>query len=166
MAKKKRRKPRLRAAAEAQRAAAKTPRPLRRRVPQSPTPVVMEHCQFPDLFAGEGCCRCGALDELCKCAAIDRVAHFEQSHRGRDSRAVRDTAGCPLSGSEAVVPAPPGHMQTGFFEAPCGGDIGYMTDLNLPTMAHYRWHAIYDHLARGVCDAPRQCRSALETGRV
>ena len=54
-------------------------------------------------------------------------------------------------------------MHQGEFQAPCDSTIAYFTPMRLPTLAHYRWHAIYDHLTQGNCADEDQCgRGAME----
>ena len=42
--------------------------------------------------------------------------------------------------------------------------IVYGTPMVLPTLAHYRWHSVYDHLADGACENPQVCDAALRSG--
>ena len=50
--------------------------------------------------------------------------------------------------------------------APCGFQIAYLTPIIFPSMAHYRWHSIFDHLDRGECQEVGKCGDAVTTGTV
>ena len=124
-------------------------------------------CRFPKLFNTEGCCICGHKDASgCSCTAMEALVHLERLHPSRDSKPMRDLMGCQISGSEPVNPALPGQAHQGMFQAPCGDMVGYLTQMNLPTMGHYRWHAVYDHLTEGACNSPSECEDGLKTGNV
>ena len=96
----------------------------------------------------------------------DALAHLERAHPDVDSQPMRDVMGCSISGSEAVIAAS-GQQHAGMFEAPCGSTVMYaFFSGSLPTMGHYRWHSVYDHLTQGACPKPQECKQALATGSV
>ena len=120
-------------------------------------------CRFPRFFATEACCICGSHNaQTCPCDNIEALAHLERVHQDVDSNIMREAMGCLLEDS---TPAPTGEA-VGNFVAPCEDGIMYMTTLRLPTMAHYRWHAIYDHVQQGSCADPETCQAALGSGDV
>ena len=125
-------------------------------------------CRFPNLFDTPGCCICGHNDaSKCPCSSIDALAHLELVHLEEGSAMMRDTMGCPILDSEAVPPTQPGQLHTGMFQAPCGEGVYYeVADVQFPTMGHFRWHAIYNHLSSGNCPVPNKCGEALRTGQV
>ena len=125
-------------------------------------------CQFPRLFGTEGCCTCGHPDlQQCPCTAIDALRHQEKSHQDWGvSREVRSELGCLLPDSEPLPRLAHGQVNTGTFESPCGLGIAYATSVTFPSMAHYRWHSIFDHLDQGDCQDVDECGKAIMTGEV
>ena len=95
----------------------------------------------------------------CPCSALDSLVHLERAHpsHDHDAQTLRELLACPISDSETVTPAPQGYAHQGTFKAPCGYMVAYIMALNFPTMAHYRWHAIYDRLTEDVCRFPSKC---------
>ena len=130
-----------------------------------PLPAVSDgECLYPHLFDTSACCICGDIDaSACPCSPKDALVHLERQHPGHDSDLLRRPLGCLLGESEAV---PVGQGGQGTFQAPCGDMIAYMTSMSFPTLAHYRWHAIYDHLTQGNCDDEDACDEALWNGTV
>ena len=123
-------------------------------------------CQYPHLFDTDACCICGDIDaSACPCSPKDALVHLERQHPGYDSDLLRRPLGCLLGESEPVADVP-GVMHQGEFQAPCDSTIAYFTPMRLPTLAHYRWHAIYDHLTQGNCADEDQCDEALWSGEV
>ena len=123
-------------------------------------------CQYPHFFDTDACCICGDLDvNACPCTSRDTLVHRERQHPGHDSDLLREHLGCLLVESE---PAPnvPGMGYQGMFQAPCGDTIAYITEMGFPTLAHYRWHGIYDHLTQGNCADEDKCDEALWSGEV
>ena len=138
------------------------------RMQEQPYPAYSDNaCPFPDLFHGAGCCICGHEDaQECPCGPLEALVHLERVHPTQDSERTRGMLGCPITGSDPA-PRAAGQEKQGMFEAPCGSMVGYMTTADFPTMGHYRWHAIYDHLEQGACDGPDSCCvEALRTGAV
>ena len=125
-------------------------------------------CRFPDLYGTDGCCMCGNPDlQACPCTAIGALRHQETAHQNWDaSRGIRALMGCPLDESVPPPSIGPNEVHSGLFEAPCGHEIVYFTPLNLPSLAHYRWHTILDHMDRGECRNVDRCRRAVEAGTV
>ena len=124
-------------------------------------------CRFPALFDGPGCCICGHSDATeCPCNSFEALAHLEREHPDQDSQLMREAIGCPITSSEPVPSASRGSGHAGEFQAPCGSVVFYETPMSLPTMGHYRWHSVYDHLNAGACPTPSQCKDALRTGNV
>ena len=120
-------------------------------------------CRYPHLFDSPGCCICGAADvKVCPCDPLDALVHLERAHPGADSKLLRSHIGCGLDDS-TTAPDVEG-LHHGSFEAPCGYMIVYGTPMVLPTLAHYRWHSVYDHLADGACENPQVCDAALRSG--
>ena len=124
-----------------------------------------DRCSRPELFSTEGCCICGHESAAeCPCNVPTAIAHLERAHRNIDSTPAREIAGCPIKDSD---PAPVIEgIHEGVFQAPCGDGVMYMTPVQFPTMGHYRWHGIYDHLTGGACQEPSKCDQALQTGDV
>ena len=73
---------------------------------------------------------------------------------------------CPLSESEPVPTQSSGTAHQGTFQAPCGDMVAYIKIAQFPTMAHYRWHAIYDHLEGGNGESVEDCGGAVMSGDV
>ena len=124
-------------------------------------------CRFPGLFGGLGCCICGhgfAMD--CPCSPVDALVHLERAHPDQDSTPMREVMDCPLSESEPAPTVSSGTAHQGTFQAPCGDMVAYITTAQFPTMAHYRWHAIYDHLEGGNCESVEDCGGAVMSGDV
>lgn len=106
-----------------------------------------------------------------RCTVSVRSSGFLGARRARTSRTEPPTrAGCThmrtasfgaRAGNGRPVMAE-GLAATGTFEAPCGDTIMYSTSMRLPTLAHYRWHAIYDHFGRA-CESPNICEDAIRT---
>lgn len=125
-------------------------------------------CQFPGLFGTEGCCNCGHPDiQQCSCTAIEALRHQELSHQDWDvSAEIRRQLGCLLPDSEPLPRLAHGQINTGTFESPCGLELAYATSVSFPSMAHYRWHSIFDHLDNGDCQDVDECGQAIMTGGV
>ena len=124
-------------------------------------------CRYPRLFDAEGSCICGhgsAMD--CPCSPLDALVHLERSHSDKDSTLMRTALQCQLGDSEPVPTLPSGTAHQGSFEAPCGDTVMYMTTAQFPTMAHYRWHAVYDHLEGGDCQSIITCGDAVRSGDI
>lgn len=111
---------------------------------------------------------CGHPDlQLCPCRAIDALRHQENAYQNWDeSREIRAIFGCPLDDTTPVPSRAPGELHSGSFEAPCGFLVVYFTPIDYPSMAHYRWHSIFDHLDKGECQDVDKCGSAVMTGTV
>ena len=123
-------------------------------------------CRFPAQFSRHGCCICGhASASQCPCDALDALVHLERAHPNEDSAPMREMMGCPISGS-AAAPLAAGGEHTGQFQAPCDDMVVYITTARFPTLAHYRWHALYDHLQQGACNMPNACGNAVTNGAV
>lgn len=123
------------------------------------------HCSFPQLFQTEGCCICGNADaQACPCTAMDALVHLEREHPRLNSASMRTALGCTIRDSKRVPSGPPGASHQGEFQAPCGDMVIYATEYNFPTMGHFRWHAVYDHVAQGVCRSPEMCSEGLNMG--
>ena len=140
----------------------------RNRVAEDPIVTFSEgYCQHPNLFGTQGCCICGASDVAkCPCDELRALAHLERAHPDADSALMREVIGCQITDSTGVPPGGKDAIHFGQFEAPCGSLVSYEMPSHLPTMAHYRWHGVYDHWARGACPSPAECESALRTGEV
>ena len=125
-------------------------------------------CRFPHLFQDpDACCICGHGDASeCPCDPMTALVHGERAHPEADLRGLRDALGCPLPDSEPTPRAQGTQGAQGMFEAPCDSPIAYATTAWFPTLAHYRWHAIYDHLKGGACSSPSECEEAISTGGV
>ena len=124
-------------------------------------------CRFPDMFGGLGCCMCGHESATnCPCEALEALVHLERAHPAADSEYMRRVMGCPVPESEPVPIVSIGSAHEGAFEAPCGDTVAYVTSAQFPTMAHYRWHAIYDHLTGGKCQSETTCGDAVMSGAV
>ena len=124
-------------------------------------------CEFPDLFGTLSCCICGhesATD--CPCEALAALVHLERAHPTGDSALMRRMMGCLLPESDPVPLLSIGTTHEGGFQAPCGDMVAYVTSAQFATMAHYRWHAIYDHLTGGKCRSEMTCGDALMCGDV
>ena len=82
----------------------------------------------------------------CQCSPLDALVHLERPYPDQDSTPMREVMECPINDSEPVPDLSGGTVHQGSFEAPCGDMIAYVTTAQFPTMAHYRWHAIFDRL--------------------
>ena len=123
-------------------------------------------CKYPHFFDTDACCICGDLDvSACPCSSRDALVHLERQHPGHDSDLLRGSLGCLLGESEPIADVP-GLLHQGEFQAPCGDTIAYVTPMWFATLAHYRWHGIYDHLTQGNCDDEDKCDEALWSGEV
>ena len=123
-------------------------------------------CQYPHLFDTDACCICGDIEvSVCPCTSRDALVHLERMHPDHDSQLLRESLDCVLEGSDPAPDNPSG-LQVGIFTAPCGDNISYMTTARFPTLAHYRWHAIHDHLSQGNCLDDDACDEALWSGQV
>ena len=81
------------------------------------------------------------------------------------SREVRAILGCPLGDSTPVPQLKAGEVHSGSFEAPCGLQVAYATPITFPSMAHYRWHSIFDHLDKGECQDVDKCAHSVMASR-
>ena len=121
-------------------------------------------CEFPSLFGSTGCCICGHSNaQECPCDRVVAIVHLERAHAGHDSTMLREASGCMITDSESVEIGP---LHQGMFEAPCGDTVQYITEAQFPTMAHYRWHSTFDHVAQGACGDPTKCIEGVTTGKV
>ena len=124
-------------------------------------------CRFPKNVGGPRCCICGAKESTsCPCTAMEELVHLERVHPSEDSTSMRTAMACTLTDSKRAPKYPTGNTYRGMFEAPCEDMVEYMTPVYFPTLAHYRWHALYDHLTQGACSSRGKCRAALESGEV
>ena len=120
-----------------------------------------DQCLHPELSTSMGCCICGRADaQVCPCDSMKALMHLERAHGDPNAHVMREVLGCPLPASDPAPGLLGDYHHVGTFEATCGRTLEYQTPVNLPTLAHYRWHAVYDHLASGDCRT-RSCAADL-----